>query len=90
MVVDGNAAAFGESMDTYPNDDEFLKLCQKFGKYPFVFFNPLILAIEEPASAWHPTVLAVNDFYPARPITISGNAGSHLIEADFDTGAWEI
>jgi hypothetical protein len=48
MVVDENVAAFGESMDTYPNDDEFLKLCQKFGKYPFVFFNPLLLAIEEP------------------------------------------
>jgi hypothetical protein len=44
MAVDGNVAAFGESMDTYPNDDEFLKLCQKFGKYPFVFFNPAFLS----------------------------------------------
>jgi len=47
MVVDGNIAAFGEAMDTYPNDGEFLKLCQKFGKYPFVFFNPLVLNMDE-------------------------------------------
>lgn len=64
MVVDGEVAASGESMDSYPNDEDFAQLCQKFGKYPFVFFNPLILAIEEPGGAWHPTVLATVDFYP--------------------------
>jgi hypothetical protein len=90
MVVDGEVAAFGESMDSYPNDEEFLQVCQKFGKYPFVFFNPLVLAIEEPGGAWPRTVLATTDFYPALSITIVGNTDSSLVEADFDTGAWEI
>jgi hypothetical protein len=80
MVVDGNVAASGESMDSYPNDEEFLQLCQKFGKYPFVFFNPLILAIEEPGGAWHPTVLATADFYPAISIAIAGNTGASLLD----------
>ncbi|MCI0699071.1 hypothetical protein L0337_44595 [candidate division KSB1 bacterium] len=90
MVVDGEVAASGESMDSYPNDEDFAQLCQKFGKYPFVFFNPLILAIEEPGGAWHPTVLATVDFYPVISVAIAGNTGISLVEADFDTGAWEI
>jgi hypothetical protein len=90
MVVDGEVAASGESMDSYPNDEEFVQLCQKFGKYPFVFFNPLVLAIEEPGGVWHRTAMATTDFYPALSIAIVGNTGSSLVEADFDTGAWEI
>jgi hypothetical protein len=48
------------------------------------------LTIEEPGGAWHSTVLATADFYPAISITIAGNMGSSSVEADFDAGAWEI
>lgn len=47
MVVDGRVVLHGATMQDYPENEEFLKLCERSGKYPFVFFHPLVHAIEE-------------------------------------------
>lgn len=45
MVIDGKVVAHG-SLTDYPFDEEFDALCEKFGKFPFVFLSSLILMIE--------------------------------------------
>jgi hypothetical protein len=55
MVIDGQVIAHGSSIQYLPQEQEFDRLCEKYGKYPFVFFNPRLFMIEE-ASAWHRTV----------------------------------
>lgn len=90
MVVDGEVAAFGESMNSYPDDEEFLQLLQRVGKYPFVFFNPLVFAIEESGSSWPQTTVSMKDYYPAIALELIGAGGALAIDADFDTGASEI
>jgi outer membrane protein assembly factor BamB len=61
MVIDGQVVAHG-SLTDYPSDEEFDKLCEKYGKFPFVFLNPQLLRIEE-SSIWHDTIVE-NDKYP--------------------------
>jgi hypothetical protein len=84
MVVDGQVVAHG-SLTDYPFDDEFGALCERFGKFPFVFLSPSVLMIEEKLP-WYDTV-EYGDAYPTVPVTIQG-ASNHLeVKADFDTGA---
>jgi len=47
MVLDGQAVAHGTSIQTLPMEQEFDALCEKYGKYPFVFFSPSLFMIEE-------------------------------------------
>jgi len=86
MVVNDQVVLHGASLNDYPEDEDFLELCQKIGKYPFVFFSPMVFAIEEQPIAWHKTK-APDDFYPATSITISGYKKPLRAEADLDTGA---
>jgi hypothetical protein len=84
MIIDGLVVASG-SLTDYPSDEEFDALCEKFGKFPFVFLSPRVLMIEENVS-WHKTI-EVGDAYPTVPITVQNAIGRVEIQADFDTGA---
>ncbi len=55
---------------------EFDALCEKFGKFPFVFIDSRILMIEESLS-WHNTI-EYDDAYPTVAVTAhsSGWSGS--------------
>jgi hypothetical protein len=88
MVVNGQVVKHGATLDNYPEDEEFIELCQKTGKYPFVFFSPRVFAIEEHPTAWHETY-EPNDHYPAVAITLSGYENWLITEADLDTGAMD-
>ncbi|MCI0692729.1 hypothetical protein L0337_12095 [candidate division KSB1 bacterium] len=63
MVIDGLVVASG-SLTDYPSDEEFDALCEKFGKFPFVFLSPRVLMIEENVSQH----LGKNFRYVQRPL----------------------
>jgi len=86
MVIEGQVIKHSATLDDYPDDEEFETFCDKTGKYPFIFFNPLVFAIEELATTWHKTK-ASGDSYPALSITLSGNSNRFETRADLDTGA---
>jgi len=86
MVIDGQVVLHGTTLDTYPEDENFLALCEKTGKYPFVFINPRVFDIEERPAVWHKTN-EPDDDYPALPIAIWGNNKCFEADADLDTGA---
>lgn len=86
MVVDGQIVLFGAKLKDYPEHNDFLALCRRTGKYPFVFINQRALAVEEHATAWHETY-EPGDAYPALSVTVSGNNKYFDTEADLDTGA---
>lgn len=86
MVVDGQVVAHGATLDSYPSDGEFLALCKKTGKYPFLFVSAKVFAIEEHITFWHETD-ELGDSYPAVAIAIAGNNNRLETEADLDTGA---
>jgi hypothetical protein len=85
IVVDGEIIAHGPALRTFPYEEDFDALCEKHGKYPFVFFSPRMFLIEETA-AWHSTTVPV-DAYPTIQIGLKANAAEIELEADFDTGA---
>ncbi|MGH7457067.1 MAG: hypothetical protein ACRENG_37300, partial [bacterium] len=85
MVIDGQVIAHGASIQHLPQEQEFGALCEKHGKYPFVFFNPRLFIIEE-ASAWHRTV-EPDDAYPTVAVKLQSAQGALDLVADFDTGA---
>ncbi|MDZ7290104.1 MAG: hypothetical protein ONB44_01630 [candidate division KSB1 bacterium] len=87
MVVDGEVIAHGASIQHLPQEQEFDALCEKHGKYPFVFFNPRLFMIEE-ASAWHQTV-EPDDAYPTVSVKLQSTRGDLELVADFDTGAMD-
>lgn len=64
IVSDGKVVASG-SLTEYPTDDDFDALCEKFGKFPFVFLSPSVLVIEE-VTSWHETT-EMGDAYPTVP-----------------------
>jgi hypothetical protein len=72
MVVDGQVVMHGATLDSYPDDEEFLALCEKTGKYPFLFVRSRVFAIEEHATLWHNTN-EPGDAYPAITIGLTGN-----------------
>jgi len=76
MVIDGQVVRSGATLDNYPEDEDFIALCQETGKYPFVFTNPRVFAIEELPTLWHATN-ELGDAYPALAITISGNKSTY-------------
>jgi hypothetical protein len=88
MVIEGHVVLHGPTLDNYPEDDEFLNLCQTTGKYPFVFFSKRVFEIEEQSQAWHKTY-EPNDLYPAVSISLSGYNHHLAIAADLDTGAMD-
>ncbi len=59
MVIDGLIVASG-SLTDYPSDEEFDALCEKFGKFPFVFLSPRVLMIEENISWQSSPFVAIN------------------------------
>jgi len=40
IVIDGKIIASGPLLRTFLHDEDFDKLCENTGKYPFVFFSP--------------------------------------------------
>lgn len=90
MVVDGEVVAHGKTMNSFPSDQEFYALCERLEKYPFVFFHPSMFVIEESASPWHQTSITDDDYYPVVSLEILGSEQSVTVDADFDSGAWEI
>ncbi len=85
IVLDEKIVAHGPALRTFPHEEEFEKLCEKTGKFPFVIFSPRIFLIEESAP-WHTTKLS-GDAYPTLHINLKTNATATELEADFDTGA---
>jgi hypothetical protein len=85
MVVDGQVVLHGATLDDYPEDEDFFALCEKTGKYPFVFFSPLVFAIEELPTVCNKTKQP-GDAYPAVSITVSGNNKHFETMADLDPG----
>jgi len=88
IVVDGEIIAQGPALRTFPFEEEFEALCDKLDKYPFVLFSPRMLLIEE-ATAWHPTMVP-GDAYPTLALGLQTGKEKIEIEADLDTGAWDI
>lgn len=93
-VIDGEVITFSSDIDKYPQESDVLHICQKKGKFPFIFVNEWFSMIEESSSAWARTTnpLDPNDYYPTVEIQISpsrSTSGINLI-ADFDSGAVEV
>jgi hypothetical protein len=86
MVVDGQVVLAGARLKDYPEHEDFLALCKRTGKYPFVFFNPRVFAIEEHSTAWHSTY-EPDHLYPALSLALPSKSQSFDTEADLDTGA---
>jgi hypothetical protein len=89
MVVDGQIIASGATLSDYPDPEQILKVCHRTEKFPFLFINEDLLAIEESGSPWHPTK-DPNDFYPTVNVKFRSNSGIATVNADFDTGASAI
>jgi hypothetical protein len=82
VVVDGKVTASGTSLEDKPRQPQILEICQRAGKFPFVFVNDKFIVIEESASAWH-TTTRVGDYYPTLPVKLGAVSG---VAGDFDTG----
>lgn len=89
MVVDGKVIASGKKFSDYPEPEQILEVCHRTGKFPFLFINEDVLAIEESSSAWHSTV-DPDDFYPTIKVKFRTHTGAATVVADFDTGASAI
>jgi hypothetical protein len=59
VVVDGKVIASGNSLRKKPMPPQLLEICRRTGKFPFVFVNDKLIAIEESVSTWHDTTLPV-------------------------------
>ncbi|MCI0690815.1 hypothetical protein L0337_02290 [candidate division KSB1 bacterium] len=87
IVVEGKIIAHGPTLQTLPHDEEFDALCEKYGKFPFVFFSPRLFLIEETALC-HSTTTP-GDAYPTIWISLKADKVGTALEADFDTGAFD-
>ena len=47
MIIDGQVYKHGPSLQKYPLPDQFLEICRKKGRYPFVFLHPVSITVEE-------------------------------------------
>jgi len=89
MVVDGEVVASSPNIDEYPQQSDVLNVCERKGKFPFIFDDERLLLIEESSSPWSATVYAT-DAYPTADIEV-GSAGLRLrLVADLDTGALDV
>jgi len=61
MVIDGQITASGKTLSDYPTPEQLLEVCHRTGKFPFLFINDELMAIEESGSVWHVTT-APEDF----------------------------
>jgi len=88
LVVDGEILILSQKLDDYPSDQKIMEICNQTNKFPFIFVNDKMLAVEEQGVAWNETEYE-EDFYPTLAIKISNseNKNSLSIIADFDTGA---
>jgi len=84
-VVDGKIIAYDQRLKTKPASPQLLQMYRRTGKFPFVFVNEKLIAIEE-GTAWHETV-KTDDFYPALPLIFSSASGNVDAIGDFDTGS---
>lgn len=88
VVIDGQVVMHGVTLDTYPEDEDFLALYEKTGQFPFVFINPRVFDIEERPTVWHKT-RELDDAYPALSIAVLSKNKRFDTEADLDTGAMD-
>jgi len=51
MVIDGQITASGKALSDYPTPEQLLEVCHRTGKFPFLFINEEVMAIEESNSA---------------------------------------
>jgi hypothetical protein len=86
LVFIGQIIASGATLSDYPEAEQILEVCHRTGKFPFLFINEDLLAIEESGSAWHPTT-ATDDLFPTVKSKFRTHTGSADMVADFDTGA---
>jgi len=87
-VIDGIVISFSDNLDNYPSDSQITEICKTTNKFPFIFVNDALLAIEERGVEWSETKYE-NDNYPTLGITIfdSNKKNSKSMTVDFDTGA---
>ncbi len=85
MVIDGRVTASGATLESYPKPEQILDVCQRTGKFPFLFVNEDHLCIEENGS-WPKTIIP-DDYYPTARIKLRSNNGAIELIGDFDTGA---
>ncbi len=88
LVVDGEIVAHGPTLRNFPFEEELEEICNQYGKYPFVLFSPSMLLIEE-ATPWHATTIP-GDAYPTLLFGLQTGNETIEMEADLDTGAWDI
>jgi len=86
VVVNGEIIASGQNLRNLPLAKQNVEVYQRTGKFPFVFINDDLMAIEEGTSTWHATV-DPGDFYPTLPVTLTSPADTVAITGDFYTGA---
>ncbi|MCI0697059.1 hypothetical protein L0337_34260 [candidate division KSB1 bacterium] len=86
VVIDGQVVMHGATLDTHPEDEEFLAICERTGKFPFVFISPRVFDIEERPTVWHKTK-ELDDAYPALSVAVLSKTKRFDTEADLDTGA---
>ncbi len=55
VVVDGEVIDWGKSLKNLPLAKQNVEVSHHTGKFPFVFINDDLMAIEESKSAWHAT-----------------------------------
>jgi len=89
VILDGDVSSFGVDLSDSPTDQELYAQGEQLGRCPLLFINDILLAIEEPAAAWQATTL-VQDFYPGLPITLADGGALVNVEADFDTGSFDV
>jgi len=73
MVIDGQVVAHNADFQKLLREHEFEALCEKSGKYPFVFFSPRLFLIEE-ATGWH-TTYDPADSYPVIKVNLRDEQG---------------
>jgi hypothetical protein len=71
LVVDGAVVAHGAMLDDYPTDQEMEAICDRTGKFPLLFIQKTLLAIEE-TTLWPATIYS-GDFYPTLTVTLAEN-----------------
>jgi hypothetical protein len=86
VVIDGEVIDWGKSLKNLPMARQNVEVSQRTGKFPFVFINDDLMAIEESNSAWHATN-DPGDYYPTLPVTLSSASNVVELVGDFDTGS---
>jgi hypothetical protein len=86
VVVNGEVIDWGKGLKNLPLAKQNVEVSQRTGKFPFVFINEALMAIEESSSAWH-TTKDPGDYYPTLPVTLSSASNVVELVGDFDTGA---